>query len=258
MNIFWYSLKRKLIILAKFVFEFFGIFNRQPDIRSRAIFVVGCSHSGTTLLATVLGRHSKILAIGDETYIFGQNYIHATSAIRQWDILCRQFGKHFFLEKTPKHIYEIGKIFRILPDARILYIARNPVDNIASLCKRNKDFKKSLNKWIGTNRYGTRYVDDPRVNLCLYDELVADPSGVVGSICQFLGIEYEDQMISGSESIYDHWKGSEAGNLRLRQKQVTRQIEDNRGKGRTFFREEELQLIKQKTQSLSDRLGVPV
>lgn len=254
---FKYHLKRKIIQVIKFFSHHLGIKKFDPKIKSDSVFVVGCSHSGTTLLTTILGRHDEIFAIGEETYVFGQSTFYAKSAIHQWDILCRQFGKRMFLEKTPKHVYEIRKIFKLLPDARVIFLVRNPIDNIASLVKRNGSLEKSVNKWTKDNKNLLKFKSDPRVHICYYDLLVKDPAEEVKNICRFLDINYSSEMIDSNKSPFTSWKNIGKEVKELRYKQVTKSIKDNRGKGKELFDRKDLDLIETETKKLSEKLGIP-
>ena len=47
------------------------ILNKDIELIENPIFIVGCGHSGTTLLNKLLGHHSNIFSIPDESWIFG-------------------------------------------------------------------------------------------------------------------------------------------------------------------------------------------
>ena len=104
---------RKLKVTIRNVLEYLNLYSHFPQLKTQFIFVVGCSNSGTTLLTTILGRNTSVLALGDESYIFGQDKIYIKASLKQWDIISRQLHKDFFVEKTPKHIYEI-KILKLV------------------------------------------------------------------------------------------------------------------------------------------------
>lgn len=250
MNMFsyyYYHIVRKIKIFTRFILETSGLIQARPELVSNFIFIVGCSHSGTTLLTTIFGRNSEVLAIGDETYVFGQEHAYIKSALKQWDVLCRQLKKKVFLEKTPKHIYEIKKILKYVPDAKIIVTIRNPIDNIASLVKRNNDFKFSYKKFIADNKNIVRFKNDDRVILCNYEDLVTNPEKTVKDLCTQVNITFEENMLHSSSSVFEHWKESEQGNKILRQKQVTKKITNNIGKGRNTFTPQQIQLILKKT-----------
>lgn len=53
-----------------FINFFVDYFEPKVEIYSKTVFVVGCGHSGTTLVTSVLSRHSKFFAVGYESECF--------------------------------------------------------------------------------------------------------------------------------------------------------------------------------------------
>jgi hypothetical protein len=131
----------------------------------RPVFVVGMPRSGTTLLATILGR-SPELAIPHETHFFNtfdrsrgslasrlERYL-SSPFVSQFgfsddviegirgrclkehvvgaplSLLTRHFaavtGKPRWGEKTPGHIWFLKRVWTVFPEARVIHIVRDP------------------------------------------------------------------------------------------------------------------------------------
>ncbi|HWV57097.1 MAG TPA: hypothetical protein VNZ57_06465 [Longimicrobiales bacterium] len=72
------------------------------QIRHPPTFIVGCGHSGTSLMLAVLRYHSSIYAIPRET-----NFAYASNpmaAMKRFDMRTVVAGKSRWVEKTPRHI----------------------------------------------------------------------------------------------------------------------------------------------------------
>lgn len=242
-----YLILRKIKVFGRWALTLVGFLDKKIQVRTKFIFVVGCSHSGTTLMATILGRNSNILALGNESYLFGQQYSAIKYGVKQWDVIAQQLSKKNFVEKTPKHVFEIGKILKILPSCKIIYIVRNAEDNIASLYKRNSDFSFSLKKYISDNLVAMKFENDKRVKKVFYESLVRTPETTVKSICDFIDVNFEPEMISEGKSVFENWGDVEnKPNPSLRSKQVTRAIIDKTGESRKKLNRSQIYAIHKK------------
>ncbi|MEA3643573.1 MAG: FkbM family methyltransferase [Lamprobacter sp.] len=83
------------------------------------IFVVGCGHTGTTLMATILGESDAIHTIKRETewFLHGQDF---STELRQEREQAIAAGKRCLLEKTPRHVYRYAKITAAFPNAKFV------------------------------------------------------------------------------------------------------------------------------------------
>lgn len=237
------SFKSALKRYARIVFHTIpDIFAKPTTTSSVPVFVVGCGNSGTTLLATILSRHPDVFSIGYESSIFFP--VHGLSFSRKVsrliDALTIQHGKKFSLEKTPKHVHCLERIFRILPEARVVFVTRDGRDTVASLKKRYGDLHLALDRWVTDNTPLQAWRSDPRVFLITYEDLVRGPETLVKKLCAFLNLKYQDTMLHSTNNPYQRLA---RGNMVIRSEQVSKPIYDNTGKWKEELSSDELELF---------------
>lgn len=121
------------------------------------IFILGMPRSGTTLVERMLGNHSKVTACGEiselrMSYKWAVDYyspgiVDEIAASRAGRIDISAFGKiyldatqwrsetRWFTDKHPGNLALASVILHSLPDARIVYVRRNPMDTCFSNLK---------------------------------------------------------------------------------------------------------------------------
>jgi len=220
-----------------------------------SVFVIGCGHSGTTLVNARIGQHSSVYAIGRESTIFAQpSSLRCSKAIyNEWIYNALSLKKSIVMEKTPKHIHSIQRIKKILPNAKFIIVIRNPLDNCASLYKRFGDLKFAVERWLIDNKEIPKYANDLSVKIIKYENLTNNPYEVFNEICHFLNIEWEDKILSASETIYD--KSLLEGNMSLRREQVKKPIKPNINSWEKVFTQEEAEFVKKQTLKLAIKIG---
>lgn len=166
----------------------------------RLIFVVGCGHSGTSLLTIMLGTHSKIFAINKETGAFLRNRsCEAYSKLLRDDghlDEAERKGAEFVCEKTPSHINHMGRIRDALPDCSILSLVRDPRDVCLSIMKRTGSLEEGVARWVKENtKLKSRLEHKQDVFLIRYEDLVMSPETILSSVCLSVGLQYEEAML---------------------------------------------------------------
>jgi Flp pilus assembly protein TadD len=111
----------------------------------RPVFIVGMPRSGTTLIESVIGAHSRVLACGERmaTRWIMQDFLSRArlgspsgipeSAWQAWRDFFRQEMPEqpdaaVITDKNPWNFDAIAVILRLFPDARIIHVRRNPVE----------------------------------------------------------------------------------------------------------------------------------
>lgn len=160
------------------------------------LFIVGCGHSGTTMLRHVLGMHSRLYAVPYESRIFFHSRSKIALADWVWSLTAISLGKSRWVEKTPSHIHRMAQILKAYPDARILLLIRDGRNVAISLRKRWGDFERSVSRWVEDNRAGEPYWNHPNVMVLKYEDLVSNFEGEMREICDFIGEPFEDVFLN--------------------------------------------------------------
>ena len=186
------------------------------------IFIVGMPRSGTTLLDRVLSNHSMVTSAG-ELDEFGLQLRWATDhgitldghvlecldeldfselgrrylAQTQW----RAKGAPFYVDKLPRNWMVAGLIHRALPQARILNLARDPMDvcfsnyrallgeafpwsyDLNALAQHYRQYRQVMAHWHAAMPGVILDVD--------YADLTRDPETTTRRVLAFCGLEWE-------------------------------------------------------------------
>ena len=207
-----------------------GLLNDRP-----IVFVSGCPHSGTTLLATILGCAPGASLIPRETGWF-------TRGLSGAEIQSELNGLEGIpIEKTPNHVHHITTIRSGFPNARIVLITRDPMDTVASLAIRFRDLDRAIAEYNAYSAKVEQAVVAGQASLVRLEDLVHDPERTLRALCPLLGLEFSAEMLE----FHQHaplWFGvtdpallpdrDGTDHLRLRAWQVRQPLFDHSGKWR--------------------------
>lgn len=233
-----------------------SVFAKPMDSNKLFTFVVGCGHSGTTLMAAKLSNHSAIMGIGRETNVFslGNHSLLSVKAIAQeWDYFSSFYGYSCVLEKTPKHIYAYRNIQKIIPNNKFVVMIRNPLDTIASLYKRFENLEFCVERWVYDNAEAINFLGKENVLFVRYEDFTQSPETALREVIEFLGYEYEESVLSSEDTVYS--KTPQKDNMRLREAQVGKPVKPNNGGWEKVFDKEQAASIMSKVGRISEQLG---
>jgi len=190
------------------------------------LFIIGASKCGTTTLWNMLYHHPDVfMSIPKEPKFFSSE---------DFNVRFDEYEKLFFEvtnekvigEATPAYsettiLQEIPKrIYNFNPNAKIIYIVREPIERIKSVWRQTlhtghwykpfyknyfgidvplmpKNFAKAIYSYppfIEATKYWTQlnnyraFFDDKNILLLFFEDLKANPKSVYSSICTFLDI----------------------------------------------------------------------
>jgi len=200
------------------------------DSRS-PIFIVGMPRSGTSLLERVISSHPEVAA-GGEMPIAGRLLEEACvkAGQNQYDLpalktMPREYWRDlgeaylrlarqrvgdaaYFTDKMPDNAFRIGFIRAMLPDARIVHIARHPVATCLSIYEQDftqMNYSNDL-AWVGARYVSYRRAmehwrglfGDSIIEID-YESLVNDTAAAVETLGQQLGLHFDPAAIASSQ-----------------------------------------------------------
>ncbi len=224
----------------------------------RPVFIVSPPRSGSTMLFETLARAPRLFTIGDESHEliegvpqlsprsrgFESNRLLAEDATPAMaEVLRRRFYEALrdregrrppagervrMLEKTPKNSLRVSFLARVFPEARFIYLYRDPRQVLSSMIEawttgRFRTYPQ-LPGWIGApwslllvpgwreligrplheivaaqwNVTTRLLIDDlqalpaERCTIARYDVLLADPAAEIGRLCAVTGLDWDE------------------------------------------------------------------
>lgn len=224
------------------------------------VFVVGCGHSGTTLMLRILGSHPDIHPVLQESRMF-ETGTHGCLLWR-FERDAWRAGARRLVEKTPKHVLHIGKIFALRPQARIVLMLRDGRDVAVSIRDRLGSIAHGIRRWIDDNEASRAWWGDPRVKLVRYEDLVTNFRAIADDVFRFLG----EEPAGGVEEFYRKFTepgevlakppdATERNHLAYRIWQVTQPLFDGRRRWEREMSDEERIAFKVMAGGLLRELG---
>jgi hypothetical protein len=229
----------------------------------RPIFVLGCGHSGTSVMLAILDNHPAIHAIATETNIFMKPPTERLDAFEVWARDTLEAGALRWAEKTPMHVYKIRNILYYYPQAQILLMLRDGRDVYCSFKKRYGSPYRGLGRWVDENRAGLRYHDHRQVHVVRYEDLVKRTQPTLTGVFEFLGLPYEPEVARLGERkrrwYADNVDNPESENGKkhdaYRNWQINQPLFDGSGKWLKEMTDEDKVLFKRRAQPMLERLG---
>jgi hypothetical protein len=175
------------------------------------LLVIGPPRSGTTLLTTMIGRHSEVAMLNEDREwamrkIVGKQVVGNKRCIPNQIELgkknrsaLRLFKNLGLTDEYQSSRYSIQDYLG-LPDIRIVGLTREPNDVISSIMRRNrKTFRVAASRWCRA----IEIMDNLSVNypdlfmLVSFERLVLSPEANMKRIAGFLEIDYQEAMLEG-------------------------------------------------------------
>ena len=182
------------------------------------IFVLGMPRSGTTLVESVIGAHSEVLACGERAIMrwLMQEFRTKVGVLGAggslglaerwreifWGDLSLQATKRAYTDKNPWNYDAIGLIFHLFPNARVVHVQRNPIDTGFSI------FRNEFSKFVPfannlediahyyaqyarlMQHWGALYGD--RITLVQYETFLADFEAQAHTLVSACGLDWEE------------------------------------------------------------------
>jgi tetratricopeptide (TPR) repeat protein len=213
-------------LISLFTADFIAENARLGSSSDLPIFVLGMMRSGTTLAEQILSCHPSVGAGGEQghwTYWehkivdFGRKTIHPSALRRGVAAFCdllREIEplKQHVTDKNPANSMVAGLIAIAFPNARIIQMARNPVDTCLSIymtpvrippdfaCDREnivfayKHFARLMQHWVSVIR-------KEQLLVVQYEDLVQDRENVTRQMVEFCGLDWNETCLHPEENL---------------------------------------------------------
>ncbi len=201
------------------------------------VFIFSLPRSGSTLLQRILGAHPDISTAAEPWILlpfvyslrkdgtFAQ-YSHISSQNAVTDILeqlpngvddyyegLRLFANtiyhqlnrentKYFLDKTPRYYLISDEISKIYPEAKFIFLFRNPLAVLASTIKsfyrdRLGDWRHKIDLFQGPVMLSQGYQKLKDRSIAIqYEDLLSEPEKYISKICEYLEIPYDDSLVT--------------------------------------------------------------
>ena len=190
-------------------------------------FLMGFPRSGTTLLEQVLETHPDVVALDERPLLLSAEVeflANPGGVTRLADVLpmfLEPFQENYwrtvkdlgvdpagrvFVDKFPLATVRLPLISKIFPHAKIIFAIRDPRDVVFSCFRRSFNMNPAMYEF-NTLEGAARYYDAVMraaevyferlpldVHRVKYEELVADFDGVTRGVCDFIGVDWTDDL----------------------------------------------------------------
>ena len=205
-----------------------------PPLEYDPLFLGGECRSGTTLLRVMLDAHSAI-ACGPETHFLvdekfrrfhhhfrGKWWKRAAGydySLDDMDDLVRDFvrgwfetymkrrGKRRWADKTPQTINILPYLWELFPSAKFVHVIRDGRDVACSIIPQTwgpSTVKDAARRWVQCIENGVQHRGDAeRYVEVRYEHLATEPEREIRRVLEFIGEEFEPQVLNYHEQKYD-------------------------------------------------------
>lgn len=212
-----------------------GAVSTAPNELPQMVFLISLPRSGSTLLQKIVAANPEVASAGepwillplaflDEANTIEAIYDHANAAkgirelianlprgrhsyIAHLRRFCRglfqdlSHGKAIFLDKDPRYYLILDFLVELFPEARFIFLFRNPLDIMSSMMSTWLSGKLTLHAYHIDLYEGVRLMSrgcgvyaDRSISL-QYEQLVQAPEREVRRVCGFLQIPYRDDLL---------------------------------------------------------------
>lgn len=134
--------------------------------------------------------------------------------------LLKKNNKSICCEKTPQHLLSVERILGVYKDAKIIHLIRDGRDTVNSLIKmpwRPEGLLNNSRFWKKYAKLGMEIKDKLQSQTenyidIKYEDLLLNPEASIEKLTQFIGIDFEENMLSNQKeansNIFSSWESS--------------------------------------------------
>ena len=166
---------------------------------------------------------------GQELYISALRKMGHTLYNRMLEIS----GKKFFLDKTPRYYHIIPELYCTFPEAKFIFLLRNPIAVLSSVLKtwfenRFDHLRKpnliDLMKGPTCLLDGIKLLKEKAI-VVEYESLVRSPECVIQRVCNRIGVPYDPQLLDYGQRPAPHGKFGDSVGIHKYRRPVTENID---------------------------------
>ncbi|MEJ2657932.1 MAG: sulfotransferase [Desulfobacterales bacterium] len=177
--------------------------------------LIGAQKSATTSISVMLSNHPDVFVVkGKEPHFFSENRQYA----RGWDWYKSLFSDHAgesaiidastSYSRTKTYPNTRSRIIKHIPDTKILYSVRHPLDRMESayvewmsmpsflstntsindMVRKKPNIIESTRYWKNISAY-RKHFPDHRIKIIWFDEYVNNPDVVLADLFEFIGVD---------------------------------------------------------------------
>ena len=209
-----------------------SLLSTRRDERTHA-FLTGFPRSGTTLLEQVLATHPDIVTLEERPLLleaareFMTQYGDITRLSDAVGDLLEPYRDSYwkrvsefgvdpagkvFVDKNPLNTIRLPLLAKLFPAAKIIFALRDPRDVVLSCFRRGFNMNASMyefnsiegaaNYYAAVMEAGQAYRDklSLAIHFIRYEDLVADFEGTSRALCDFLGVEWTENLKDFAET----------------------------------------------------------
>jgi tetratricopeptide (TPR) repeat protein len=195
----------------------------ENQLPTRPIFVLGMPRSGTTLTEQIISSHSKVFGAGELEFLREAvqycNWETSNGEVSVFENLRNYYanqilglrGNPYIVDKMPANFRWVGFIINALPEAKIVYLQRNP----AAVCWSNfkqyfpatgmdftfdmQDVAKYYLLHHDLMNYWSKIYPD-KIYTLNYEKLTENQEEETRKLFAYLGLDWEDKVLDFHKS----------------------------------------------------------
>ena len=143
---------------------------------------------------------------------------------RIYSLLLREHPEKLFLDKTPRYYQIIPELTEVFPKSRIVILLRHP---LAVLCSNLTTWAKPVHGALSPFRDDLLKAPNlladaiesrsSQIYTVRYESMLASSKKTLQSLCEWLGVDYSDKMLTYGKRNNEQWKLGDQKQVHTRQ-----------------------------------------